>query len=43
MGVLSLSWCRADSDLLLSAGKDNRVICWNPHEDKIVSEVSDRK
>ena len=29
-GVLSLSWCTQDSDLLLSCGKDNRTICWNP-------------
>ncbi|KAL9128651.1 MAG: hypothetical protein Q9217_002711 [Psora testacea] len=29
-GVLSLSWCQQDSDLLLSCGKDNRNICWNP-------------
>ncbi|SLM35909.1 protein transport protein [Lasallia pustulata] len=29
-GVLSLSWCPQDSDLLLSCGKDNRTICWNP-------------
>lgn len=29
-GVLSLSWCTQDSDLLLSCGKDNRNICWNP-------------
>ena len=28
-GVLSLSWCLQDSDLLLSCGKDNRTICWN--------------
>lgn len=30
-GLLSLSWCPQDSDLLLSCGKDNRTICWNPH------------
>ncbi len=30
-GVLSLSWCKHDSDLLLSSGKDNKVIIWNPH------------
>jgi len=30
-GVLSLSWCVQDSDLLLSCGKDNRTIAWNPH------------
>lgn len=29
-GVLSLSWCPQDSDLLLSCGKDNRNVCWNP-------------
>ncbi|KAI9813331.1 MAG: protein transport protein S31 [Thelocarpon impressellum] len=29
-GVLSLAWCPQDSDLLLSCGKDNRTICWNP-------------
>ncbi len=29
-GVLSLSWCPQDNDLLLSCGKDNRTICWNP-------------
>ncbi|KAI9892105.1 MAG: protein transport protein S31 [Vezdaea aestivalis] len=29
-GVLSLSWCQQDSNLLLSCGKDNRTICWNP-------------
>ncbi|KAK5997091.1 Protein transport protein SEC31 [Cladobotryum mycophilum] len=29
-GVLSLSWCQQDSDLLLSSGKDNRTIVWNP-------------
>jgi protein transport protein SEC31 len=29
-GVLSLSWCAQDSDLLLSSGQDNRTIIWNP-------------
>jgi len=29
-GVLSLSWCGQDGDLLLSCGKDNRNIFWNP-------------
>jgi protein transport protein SEC31 len=27
---LSLSWCAQDPDLLLSCGKDNRALCWNP-------------
>lgn len=29
-GVLSVSWCQQDNDLLLSCGKDNRTVCWNP-------------
>ncbi|OBR06009.1 WD domain-containing protein [Colletotrichum higginsianum IMI 349063] len=29
-GILSLSWCQQDSDLLLSCGKDNRTLIWNP-------------
>ncbi|GKU00449.1 transporter [Fusarium langsethiae] len=29
-GILSLSWCQQDADLLLSSGKDNRTIVWNP-------------
>jgi protein transport protein SEC31 len=29
-GILSLSWCQQDSDLLLSCGKDNRTLMWNP-------------
>lgn len=29
-GVLSLSWCSQDSELLLSSGKDNKTIVWNP-------------
>ncbi|ROT43386.1 hypothetical protein SODALDRAFT_327586 [Sodiomyces alkalinus F11] len=29
-GVLSLSWCQQDGDLLISSGKDNRTIVWNP-------------
>lgn len=27
---MSLAWCHQDNDLLLSCGKDNRLICWNP-------------
>ena len=39
-GVLSLSWCKQDADLLLSCGKDNRVLCWNPQTSEIIGEVS---
>ena len=38
-GVLSLAWCQQDSDLLLSAAKDNQVICWNPNTDLPGGEV----
>ncbi|GAB7350235.1 hypothetical protein MBLNU459_g0888t1 [Dothideomycetes sp. NU459] len=31
LGVLSLSWCLQDTNLLLSCGKDNRTVAWNPH------------
>lgn len=37
-GVLSLSWCLQDSDLLLSCAKDNRTICWNPHTGQTLGE-----
>ncbi|KAF9255953.1 WD40 repeat-like protein [Marasmius fiardii PR-910] len=38
-GVLSLSWCRQDPDLLLSSGKDNRALCWNPQTSEIIGEL----
>ncbi|OLL24196.1 Protein transport protein SEC31 [Neolecta irregularis DAH-3] len=37
-GILSLSWCKQDSDLLLSGGKDSRTICWNPNNGDILGE-----
>ncbi|PWW77544.1 hypothetical protein C7212DRAFT_277515 [Tuber magnatum] len=38
LGVLSLSWCKQDTDLLLSCGKDNRTICWNPQTGEKLGE-----
>ncbi|GBB98444.1 hypothetical protein RclHR1_03230002 [Rhizophagus clarus] len=38
-GILSLSWCQRDADLLLSCGKDNRVLCWNPRTAEIIGEL----
>ncbi|KAI1655814.1 hypothetical protein F4813DRAFT_366443 [Daldinia decipiens] len=29
-GVLSVSWCEQDGDILISSGKDNRTLVWNP-------------
>lgn len=31
LGVLGLDWCQQDSNLLLSCGKDNRTLCWDPN------------
>lgn len=39
-GVLSLSWCRQDGNILLSCGKDNRTLCWNPHTGQLLGEFS---
>ncbi|XP_069125025.1 protein transport protein Sec31A-like isoform X1 [Argopecten irradians] len=38
-GVLDIAWCAQDSDLLLSCGKDNRILCWNPNSSKPDGEV----
>ncbi|KAF3910547.1 hypothetical protein ABW21_db0201411 [Orbilia brochopaga] len=37
-GVLSLDWCKQDPDILLSSGKDNRTICWNPNSGEMLGE-----
>ncbi|KAK0705219.1 hypothetical protein B0H67DRAFT_593498 [Lasiosphaeris hirsuta] len=29
-GILSLSWCQQDPAILISCGKDNRTLIWNP-------------
>ncbi|KAJ3357627.1 protein transport protein S31 [Allomyces javanicus] len=38
-GILSVAWCPKDSDLLLSCGKDNRTLCWNPAQGEIIGEL----
>uniref|UniRef100_A0A674HPY2 Protein transport protein Sec31A n=1 Tax=Taeniopygia guttata TaxID=59729 RepID=A0A674HPY2_TAEGU len=38
-GVLSVSWCQADPELLLSSAKDNRILCWNPSLGEVVYEL----
>ncbi|XP_026733343.1 protein transport protein Sec31A isoform X2 [Trichoplusia ni] len=46
-GVMSLSWSREDPDLLLSAGKDGRLLCWNPNNTKpggeLLAEISQQQ
>ncbi|XP_033127345.1 protein transport protein Sec31A-like [Anneissia japonica] len=39
-GILSIAWCPQDSDLLLSCGKDNRILCWNPNSAVAGGEVT---
>eukprot|EP00963_Diacronema_lutheri_P007132 scaffold626_cov337-Pavlova_lutheri.AAC.17 len=39
-GVLSLAWCPHDPSLLLSCGKDNRVICWGSANGDILCELA---
>ncbi|XP_068145426.1 protein transport protein Sec31A [Drosophila tropicalis] len=43
-GVLGMSWCLQDPDLMVSCGKDNHIYCWNPNtkipEGEILSEVA---
>ncbi|XP_054267907.1 protein transport protein Sec31A-like [Macrosteles quadrilineatus] len=42
-GVLSIAWCAQDPELLVSCGKDSRILCWNPaaaqQGDEIVCEL----
>ncbi|KAM8924248.1 protein transport protein Sec31B [Pelodytes ibericus] len=38
-GVLSVSWSTDDPELLLSSGKDNRILCWNPSTSEVVYEL----
>ena len=35
-----MAWSRRDPDLLISCGKDNRLLCWNPNTDVVGGEVS---
>lgn len=36
-----MAWCQRDPDLLLSCGKDNRILCWNPNSSVPRGEVSE--
>ncbi|RCH81339.1 protein transport protein S31, partial [Rhizopus stolonifer] len=39
-GILSLSWCRQDSDLLMSCGKDCKTFIWNPNSGECLGELA---
>lgn len=34
-GVLAIAWSLADPELLLSCGKDSRILCWNPNTGEV--------
>jgi protein transport protein SEC31 len=39
-GINCMDWCDSDPELILTAGRDNKVICWNYIRDQqIVTEV----
>lgn len=39
-GVLGVSWCRQDSDLLMSCGKDCKTLIWNPNSGELMGELA---
>ncbi|GAA5915736.1 uncharacterized protein JCM6883_002940 [Sporobolomyces salmoneus] len=39
-GILSVAWCKDDSDLIISSGKDGRTIAWGASTGEIVAEVA---
>lgn len=41
-GILSMDWCSQDDNLLLSSGRDNTVLLWNPEEGKLLSQFPSR-
>ncbi|XP_078812173.1 protein transport protein Sec31A isoform X11 [Oryzias latipes] len=38
-GILAISWSLADPELLLSCGKDSRILCWNPNTAEVLYEL----
>ncbi|KAI8637267.1 hypothetical protein BD408DRAFT_406578 [Parasitella parasitica] len=39
-GVLDISWCRQDADLLISSGRDCKTLCWNPNTGELNGELA---
>ncbi|KAG8701025.1 protein transport protein S31, partial [Ceratobasidium sp. 423] len=38
-GILNILWCPQDPEMLLSCGKDNRTMVWNPNSGEIVGQL----
>ncbi|QLQ79136.1 hypothetical protein HG537_0B04840 [Torulaspora globosa] len=41
-GILSLDWCKQDSELLLSSGRDNTIVLWNPEKAEELTQFPTR-
>lgn len=41
-GVLSLDWCKQDETLLLSSGRDNSCVLWNPESGQNLTQFPTR-
>ena len=41
-GILSIAWCPKDAEMLISTGKDCRVVFWNPSTAEVVGELPQR-
>uniref|UniRef100_A0A669QDQ8 SEC31 homolog A, COPII coat complex component n=1 Tax=Phasianus colchicus TaxID=9054 RepID=A0A669QDQ8_PHACC len=39
MGILAIAWSMADSELLLSCGKDAKILCSNPNTGEVLYEL----
>ncbi|XP_056424877.1 protein transport protein Sec31A isoform X3 [Hyla sarda] len=38
-GILAIAWSMADSELLLSSGKDSKILCSNPNTGEVLYEL----
>lgn len=38
-GILDLQWSPNDANLIMSSGKDNKIICWNPNDLSVAAET----
>lgn len=38
-GILGMSWCHKDPDLLITTGKDNKTLVWNPNSTDKAGEI----
>ncbi len=36
---MDLQWSPNDGNLLMSSGKDNKIICWNPNDLSVMAEI----